>query len=277
MQDNKTARKSKNSPQVSLNVRKFLWLRNNFAYCLALSALIWFAGIAYYIQNFIGWESVLAVQPTEFAVLLLAASLPLLLLWFLLAYIERSSSLDANAELFHNYIDGLLYPDAETSKQAKALAKTLLEQTQKLQQENKSVVEQSLNLKKDLDERLGESARIFAGDAAVCVDRRYPHRRRLCAGAPRVGARLPLRRLDERVLLRALAGGGARLRSRPRRGRLRGVPPLRVRKHREETPRGVHQRRRQYDNQGFPRLRRTPSRRRARSRIRGRCSPFRRT
>lgn len=161
MQDNKTARKSKNSPQVSLNVRKFLWLRNNFAYCLALSALIWFAGIAYYIQNFIGWESVLAVQPTEFAVLLLAASLPLLLLWFLLAYIERSSSLDANAELFHNYIDGLLYPDAETSKQAKALAKTLLEQTQKLQQENKSVVEQSLNLKKDLDERLGEFANIL--------------------------------------------------------------------------------------------------------------------
>lgn len=161
MQDNKTARKSKNSPQVSLNIRKFLWLRNNFAYCLALSALIWFAGIAYYIQNFIGWESVLAVQPTEFAFLLLAAALPLLLLWFLLAYIERSSSLDANAELFHNYIDGLLYPDAETSKQAKTLAKTLLEQTQKLQQENKSVVEQSLNLKKDLDERLGEFANIL--------------------------------------------------------------------------------------------------------------------
>lgn len=161
MQDNKTARKSKNSPQLSQNVRRFLWLRNNFAYCLALSAFIWFAGIAYYIQNFIGWESVLAVQPTEFAVLLLAASLPLLLLWFLLAYIERSSSLDANAELFHNYIDGLLYPDAETSKQAKTLAKTLLEQTQKLQQENQSVVAQSLNLKKDLDERLGEFANIL--------------------------------------------------------------------------------------------------------------------
>lgn len=161
MQDNKTARKSKNSPQLSQNVRRFLWLRNNFAYCLALSAFIWFAGIAYYIQNFIGWESVLAVQPTEFAVLLLAASLPLLLLWFLLAYIERSSSLDANAELFHNYIDGLLYPDAETSKQAKTLAKILLEQTQKLQQENQSVVAQSLNLKKDLDERLGEFANIL--------------------------------------------------------------------------------------------------------------------
>ena len=161
MQDSKTARKSKNSPQLSQNVRRFLWLRNNFAYCLALSAFIWFAGIAYYIQNFIGWESVLAVQPTEFAVLLLAASLPLLLLWFLLAYIERSSSLDANAELFHNYIDGLLYPDAETSKQAKTLAKTLLEQTQKLQQENQSVVAQSLNLKKDLDERLGEFANIL--------------------------------------------------------------------------------------------------------------------
>lgn len=161
MQDNKTARKSKNSPQVSLNVRKFLWLRNNFAYCLALSALIWFAGIAYYIQNFIGWESVLAVQPTEFAILLLVASMPLLLLWFLLAYIERSSSLDASAELFHNYIDGLLYPDAETSKQAKVLAMTLLEQIQKLQQENKSVVEQSLMLKKDLDERLNEFANIL--------------------------------------------------------------------------------------------------------------------
>ena len=47
--------------------------------------------------------------------------------------------------------------DVEILRKVKALH----ENAQKLQQENKSVVEQSLNLKKDLDERLGEFANIL--------------------------------------------------------------------------------------------------------------------
>ncbi len=161
MLENKQLNKSKNISVSAPSVRKFLWLSNNFAYCLAIVALLWGVAVAYYIQNFIGWNAVVNIQPSEFAFLLLATSLPLLLLWFILAYIERSSSLNANAELFYNYIDNLLYPDADTSKQAKLLAKTLTEQIQLLQKENKDVVSQAQTLKTDLDERLSEFSNIL--------------------------------------------------------------------------------------------------------------------
>lgn len=155
---NKPERPFKTKP---MNLEKFLWLRKNFIYCLALAALLWIVGISYYIDHFIGWNSIFAIEPADFGFFVLSVTVPLLLLWFILAYIERSSSLDANAELFQNYIENLLYPDETASKQARALAATLQEQTHLLQKENKTVIEQSAKIKTDLDARLEELSNIL--------------------------------------------------------------------------------------------------------------------
>ncbi len=140
---------------------KFLWLRRNFAYCLGLTALIWFVGLGYYIENFIGWNTILALTPNDFSSLLFSATIPLLAVWFILAYIERSSSLDANAELFQTYISSLMYPNEDASKNAKAIANVLKDQVQLLQKENKTVVAQSAQLKTDLETRLSELSNIL--------------------------------------------------------------------------------------------------------------------
>ena len=155
---NKPERPFKTKP---MNLEKFLWLRKNFIYCLALTALLWIVGISYYIDHFIGWNSIFAIEPADIGFFVLSVTVPLLLLWFILAYIERSSSLDANAELFQNYIENLLYPDETASKQARALAATLQEQTHLLQKENKTVIEQSAKIKTDLDARLAELSNIL--------------------------------------------------------------------------------------------------------------------
>lgn len=155
---NKPERPFKTKP---MNLEKFLWLRKNFIYCLALAALLWIVGISYYIDHFIGWNSIFAIEPADFGFFVLSVTVPLLLLWFILAYIERSSSLDANAELFQNYIENLLYPDETASKQARALAATLQEQIHLLQKENKTVIEQSAKIKTDLDARLAELSNIL--------------------------------------------------------------------------------------------------------------------
>lgn len=155
---NKPERPFKTKP---MNLEKFLWLRKNFIYCLALIALLWIVGISYYIDHFIGWNSIFAIEPADFGFFVLSVTVPLLLLWFILAYIERSSSLDANAELFQNYIENLLYPDETASRQARALAATLQEQTHLLQKENKTVIEQSAKIKTDLDARLAELSNIL--------------------------------------------------------------------------------------------------------------------
>lgn len=141
---------------------KFLWLRHNFSYCLGLTALIWFFSLGYYIEHFIGWNSVLALTPSDFSSFLFSATFPLLAVWFILAYIERSSSLDANAELFQTYINSLMYPNEDASKNAKAIANVLKEQVQLLQKENKAIVTQSSQLKDDLEARLSELSNILS-------------------------------------------------------------------------------------------------------------------
>ncbi len=142
-------------------LQKFLWLRRNFAYCLALSALIWIVGLSWYVENFIGWKSISALAPNDFGSLILSATLPLLAVWFILAYIERSSSLDANAELFQSYINSLMYPDEGASRNAKAIANALKEQIQTLQKENKTVITQSAQLKTDLETRIADFSKIL--------------------------------------------------------------------------------------------------------------------
>ena len=142
-------------------LERFLWLRRNFAYCLGLSAVIWVVGLSYYIEHFIGWSSILAIKPADFGFFILSATVPLFFVWFILAYIERSSSLDANARLFQIYIDGLMYPDEEASREAKAISTALHEQTSLLQKENKAALEQSLKLKNDLENRAEELSNIL--------------------------------------------------------------------------------------------------------------------
>ena len=85
--------------------KRFLWLKSNFAYCLIIAVILWAAAICYYIEHFIGWSSILALTPADFGIFVLTLTAPLFAIWFILAYIERSSSLDANAHMFQMYID----------------------------------------------------------------------------------------------------------------------------------------------------------------------------
>ena len=149
------------TPEFFSVTRRFLWLRRNFAYCLAISTVIWIVGLCYYIDNFIGWGSVLALTPSDFGPFIFSTTLPLLAIWFILAYIERSSSLDANAELFQAYINSLMYPDEGASQNAKAFATALQGQIKTLQKENKQVVTQSAQLKTDLETRIDELSKIL--------------------------------------------------------------------------------------------------------------------
>lgn len=142
-------------------IKRFLWLRQNFAYTLGLVSLVWVVGLCYYIDNFLGWSSIITLTPPDFGLFILSSMLPLLLFWFVLAYIERSSSLDANAELFQLYIDNLLYPDDKASKTAKAISSVLKEDLVQLQKENKNIVEQSLVLKNDLETKIAEFSKIL--------------------------------------------------------------------------------------------------------------------
>ncbi len=141
--------------------KKFLWIEKNFLYCMGLVLVIWLVGIGYYVNNFVGWSFVKTMNPKDFCVLFIVSLFPLFMGWFIIAYIARTAGLNANARLFQKYIDSLLYPDDSASKNARNIASVLQEQIKSLQNENKKVIEQSLNVRKDLDLRVSELASIL--------------------------------------------------------------------------------------------------------------------
>lgn len=142
-------------------LKRFLWFQKNFLYCFILALTIWGAGIGYYIENFIGWSSVLALPPQDFGVFVFYCILPLLFMWFILAYIDRSSSINASSKLLQTYIDSLLYPNDDATKNAKAISNILQNQIKDLQKSGKDVAEQTLAVEKELNVRIEELANIL--------------------------------------------------------------------------------------------------------------------
>ena len=58
-------------------LNRFLWIKGNFVYCLAISALFWGVCAAYYIEHFIGWSSITALPPADFGIFVATMFLPL--------------------------------------------------------------------------------------------------------------------------------------------------------------------------------------------------------
>ncbi len=142
-------------------IKRFLWLQKNFLYCFVLTAIVWVVGLCYYIENFIGWSSVMALPPHDFGVFVFYTILPLVFMWFVLAYIDRSAAISASSKLLQVYIDSLLYPNDDATKNAKAISNVLRNQIDELQKTGKSVSEQTLIVEKELNQRVEELAGIL--------------------------------------------------------------------------------------------------------------------
>lgn len=142
-------------------IKRFLWLQKNFLYCFVLTAIIWVVGLCYYIENFIGWSSIMALPPHDFGVFVFYTILPLVFMWFVLAYIDRSAAISASSKLLQVYIDSLLYPNDDATKNAKAISNVLRNQIDELQKTGKSVSDQTLIVEKELNQRVEELAGIL--------------------------------------------------------------------------------------------------------------------
>ena len=143
------------------HINRFLWLQKNFLYCFMLIAIIWGVGVSYYIENFIGWGAISTLPPNDFGKFVLCTVTPLLLMWFILAYIDRTSSITISSKLFQTYMDSLMYPNDDATQNAKAISRVLQEQVKYLQKSSQEVVAQSILVQKDLEQRVNELSNIL--------------------------------------------------------------------------------------------------------------------
>ena len=118
-------------------------LANNLHRLMIWVSIIWFGIVLIYISQFFGWSNLFLMMPDEFGAFLAGVTLPLAIIWVVMAYIDRGT----------NFKNG----GAGT---AKAMAEALRAQTVELQQATKEATLQTARIKEELGAHVNDFAKL---------------------------------------------------------------------------------------------------------------------
>src|SRR4051794_13649689 len=98
----------------------------------AVASVIWLIAAAWYIQTQVGWSSLGIMLPHELGAALSGIATPLLVLWLVIAFIERGSELRSTALDLKRELEALSYPVNEADEKVRSIAQSLREQARAL-------------------------------------------------------------------------------------------------------------------------------------------------
>lgn len=136
------------------------WLTNNLHKLMIWVSAIWFAVVLIYITQFFGWSNLFLMMPDEFGGFLAGVTLPLAIIWVVMAYIDRGSSFKHEAKFLRAYMNQLVYPEEGSATTAKAMADAIRSQVIELQEVTKLATEQTNKIKQELGGRVEDFAKL---------------------------------------------------------------------------------------------------------------------
>ena len=81
------------------------WLNNNLHKLMVGISALWFAIVMIYITQFFGWSNLFLMMPDEFGGFLAGITLPLAIIWVVMAYIDRGTSFKQEAKFLRAYMN----------------------------------------------------------------------------------------------------------------------------------------------------------------------------
>ena len=136
------------------------WLNNNLHKLMIGVSMVWFAIVLIYITQFFGWSNLFLMMPDEFGGFLAGVTLPLAIIWVVMAYIDRGSSFKQEAKFLRAYMNQLVYPEDGAPQTAKAMADAIRSQVVELQQVSKLAHEQTSKIKDAIKENVDDFAKL---------------------------------------------------------------------------------------------------------------------
>ena len=130
------------------------WLANNLHKLMISVSVIWFAIVIIYITQFFGVENLLVLMPDEFGGFLAGVTLPLAIIWVVMAYIDRGTSFKNEAKFLRAYMNQLVYPEDGGAQTAKAMADAIRSQVIELQEVTKLATVETDKIKDELGARV---------------------------------------------------------------------------------------------------------------------------
>ncbi len=141
---------------------KASWLNNNLHKLMIGISVVWFAVVLIYITQFFGWSNLFLMMPDEFGGFLAGITLPLAIVWVVMAYIDRGTSFRQEAKFLRAYLNQLVYPDEGAPQTVKAMADAIRSQTVELQEASKVAAGQAAKIKDEMKENIKEFGKLIA-------------------------------------------------------------------------------------------------------------------
>ena len=148
------------------------WLTNNLTKLMIGISAVWFIIVLIYITQFFGWSNLFLMMPDEFGGFLAGVTLPLAIIWVVMAYIDRGSSFKNEAKFLRAYMNQLVYPEDGGANTAKAMADAIRSQVAELHEVTRHATEQTEIIKNELSARVNDFAKLvntcllYTSDAA---------------------------------------------------------------------------------------------------------------
>lgn len=138
------------------------WFANNLHRLMIWISVIWFGIVIIYISQFFGWSNLFLMMPDEFGAFLAGVTLPLAIIWVVMAYIDRGTNFKNEARFLRAYLNQLVYPEDGGADTAKAMTDALRAQTLELQQATKEATIQTAKIKEELGAHVSDFAKLVS-------------------------------------------------------------------------------------------------------------------
>jgi len=148
-----------NTLQATESIRKNA--SNLYKLMLGIS-ILWVLIVVIYISQFFGWSNLFLMMPDEFGGFLAGISLPLAVIWMVIAYIDRGVSFKQEAKLLHAYMNQLVYPEEGAPETHKAMADAIKAQVVELRQATKEATDETNKIKSELGQHVTDFSKLVS-------------------------------------------------------------------------------------------------------------------
>ena len=138
------------------------WFANGLHRFIIVFSVMWFAIVAVYITSFFGWSNLFSMLPNEFSGFMAGITLPLAIVWVIMAYIDRGANFKNETQMLRNSLNQVIFPDSNGSEATKMIADAIKSQVADLKDVTRDVCAQSDVIKRDLTERVQELQQLAA-------------------------------------------------------------------------------------------------------------------
>lgn len=152
----KKLKKAEKTENFTLPEQPESWFANGLHRFMIVFSVMWFGIVAIYITKFFGWDNLFSMVPNEFSGFMAGITLPLAIVWVVMAYIDRGSSFRNETQMLRDSLNQIIFPDSNGNAATKMIADAIKAQVSDLKETTRDVCAQADVIKRDLSDRITE-------------------------------------------------------------------------------------------------------------------------